>query len=70
MSLLVPEKLDAALRAQQVPGLWRVWARLKLDISLVDYQNVSQSEVEYLEKKLEEKYGCVSVDQLMMLCEN
>ncbi len=57
-------------RAQQYPGLWRVWARLNLDVPLAEYQNISQEELEFLEKKMEEKYAHISMEQLLMLCED
>lgn len=57
-------------QAEQYPGLWRVWARLSLDVPLADYQNINQPELEFLEKRLEEKYAHISMEQLMMLCED
>ncbi len=57
-------------QAQQYPGLWRVWARLNLDVPLAEYQNVSQAELEFLERKLEEKYAHISMEQLLLLCED
>lgn len=57
-------------RAQQRPGLWRVWARLDLDVPLAEYQNINQPEVEFIEKRLEEKYAQISTEQLLLLCED
>ena len=57
-------------RAQQYPGLWTVWARLNLDVPLAEYQNINQPEVEFIEKRLEEKYAHISTEQLLLLCED
>ena len=57
-------------RAQQRPGLWKVWARLNLDVPLAEYQNINQPELEFIEKRLEEKYAHISTEQLMLLCED
>ena len=57
-------------RAQQYPGLWKVWARMNLDVPLAEYQNINQPEVEFIEKRLEEKYAQISTEQLLLLCED
>ena len=57
-------------RAQQYPGLWKVWARLNLDVPLAEYQNINQPELEFIEKRLEEKYAHISMDQLLLLGED
>ena len=56
--------------AQQYPGLWKVWARLNLDVPLAEYQNINQPELEFIEKRLEEKYAHISMEQLLLLCED
>ena len=57
-------------RAQQYPGLGKVWARLNLDVPLAEYQNINQPELEFIEKRLEEKYAHISMEQLLLLCED
>ncbi|MGN0982562.1 MAG: hypothetical protein ACI4O0_06700 [Candidatus Limivicinus sp.] len=57
-------------QAEQYPGLWKIWARLSLDVPLAEYKNISQPELELLMKRLEDKYSHISMDQLMMLCED
>lgn len=57
-------------REQQAPGLWKVWARLSLDVPLAEYPNVNLPEVEFLEKKLEEKYAHIIMEQLLTLFED
>ena len=57
-------------QAEQYPGLWRVWARLSLEVPLDEYKDIDQDQLGFLVKRLEEKYSGISMEQLMLLCEN
>lgn len=54
-------------REEQASGLWRVWARLHLDIPLDEYADINPPEVAFLEKRLEEKYAFISAEQMITL---
>ena len=63
-------QIDVFRSAGRKAGEYFAKNMLNLDVPLAEYQNISQEELEFLEKKMEEKYAHISMEQLLMLCED